>query len=341
MAPKVAALAPNLLEHYGIVAASTIVEEDVTWLWGGYFPDGALVLVEGNPDTGKTMLVLSVVAAVSAGRPLPFGPAVKTNARNVLYLTAEDSLSKTIVKRLKAAEANLAQVFVQVQQGADLLLPGCIEHLRRMIHMLHIRVVVLDALNNYLDASAVDINKDQEVRQALRPLRDLAEQEGVTIIGLRHLNKATDKPSMYRGAGSIALTAVARSTLLVARHPEDHDLRVMLSQKCNLIEEAKRPPRGFRIARDAAGRPRLEWLPDDVGIDAEELLGPRKPGPTPDMLERAKAYLADHLKDGPKRRQLLLELAERVHFNERLMERAAKALGVKSTSVGREREWSL
>ena len=157
------------------------------------------------------------------------------------------------------------------------------------------RLVVLDPLNGYLDASRINVNSEQDVRQAPQPSRALAKQEGIAIIGLRHLNKASDKPALHRGAGSIALTAVARSVLLVARHPDDPGLRVLLSQKCNLIEDSKKPTLGFRIAKRDDGGPHLEWLPDPVQIDAEELLSPRKPGPTPDTLEKAKSYLRDHL----------------------------------------------
>ena len=36
-------------------------------------------------------------------------------------------------------------------------------------------------------------------------------------------------------------------------------------------------------------------MTEDVQIDADELLGPRKPGPKADTLERAKTYLRDYL----------------------------------------------
>lgn len=331
----------DLTKHYGIVPASSIAEEDVTWLWEGYLPDGALVLIEGDPDTGKTLLALNVAAAVAAGRSLPTGPADAAKGRNVLYLTSEDSLSKTIVKRLRAADANLDRVMVQNQDGAELLLPDCLEHLRYLIRECQARVVVMDALNDYLDASKVKVNNEQEVRAALKPLRRLAEEENVTIIGLRHLNKATDKPAMYRGGGSIALAAVARSVLLVARHPEDKDLRVVVSQKCNLIEDDKRRPLGFRIARDENGRPRMEWVRGEIHINAEELLSSRRPGPQPRTLERAKAYLQDHLQQGPKLRRDVVDMAAKVGLGERAIERAARKLDVRSEPLGKERMWSL
>lgn len=76
-------------------------------------------------------------------------------------------------------------------------------------------------------------------------------------------------------------------------------------------------------------------------IDAEELLAPRKLGPTPDTLEKAKAYLRDHLSQGPKRRRDIIESGKKVHMNERTLDRAADAIGVVSTPQGKERLWSL
>jgi RecA-family ATPase len=233
-----AAITKDMLRQYGIVAASTIAEEPTEWEWEGYLVRGALNLIEGNPETGKTLFVLTALANLSSGRPLPFGPADPKRQRRVLFLTAEDSVAKTVIGRLKAAGANLENVLVQKERASDLVFAGAgIDDLREIVRGARIGMIVLDPLNAYLDG--VDINKEMEVRGALRPMRDFAEDENVTLVGLRHLNKATDKPALYRGGGSIALTAVARSTLLVAKHPEDSDLRVVISQKCNLIEAAK------------------------------------------------------------------------------------------------------
>ncbi|MBI5071263.1 MAG: AAA family ATPase [Deltaproteobacteria bacterium] len=326
--------------HFGIVPASSIAEKPTEWDWPGYIVRGALNLVEGNPETGKTLLVVSANASLSAGRSLPHGPATPGRKRRVLYLTAEDSISKTIVGRLKAAEADLDNVLVQEERGADLVFAGAgIEEVRQIVRGEGISAITLDPLNAYLNG--VDINKEQEVRAALRPIRDFAEDENVTIIGLRHLNKASDKPALYRGGGSIALAAVARSVLLVARHPDDNALRVLLSQKCNLIEEEKRPPLGFRVAKDTSGRPRVEWLTDELDIDADTLLAPPKPGPKPDVIEKAKAYVRDHLQHGPKPRCDVVEAGRNAGLNEKAIDRAAAALGVKKEAQGRERVWSL
>lgn len=327
--------------RYGIVSAASIVEELVKWLWEGYLPWGTLVLIEGDPGTGKTLLALTIAAAISAGRPLPIGPADANRAQHVIYLTSEDSLSQTIVPRLRAAGADLTRIHVQQQDGASLVLPGCLEDLRKLIRETGARVVVMDALNDYLDASKVNVNRDQEVRAALKPLRRLAEEENVTIIGLRHLNKASDKPALHRGAGSIALAAVARSVLLVARHPENPDLRVVMSQKCNLAADDKRRPLAFRVKPDAHGRPCLEWQADPVELDADELLGRSKPGPRAETRERAKEFLREQLGSGERQKKSVVAEAAARGFSEATLERAFGALVGRSRPQGKEAMWSL
>ena len=56
--------------------------------------------------------------------------------------------------------------------------------------------------------------KDQDVRQILGPLAQLAEELQVAILVIRHLTKAGDHPSIYPGGGSIGIIGAARSALL-------------------------------------------------------------------------------------------------------------------------------
>lgn len=57
-----------------------------------------------------------------------------------------------------------------------------------------------------------DVNsfRDQDVRAALGPLSTFAEEAGVAVVAVRHLNKKTGGPAIYRGGGSIGITGAAR-----------------------------------------------------------------------------------------------------------------------------------
>jgi hypothetical protein len=264
----------------------------------------------------------------------------------VLFLTAEDSIAKTIVPRLIGCGADLDNILSQEQSGDALLLPGCLGDLRAAIRQYGIKVVVFDALNNYLDASKVNVNREQQVRQALKPVRDLAAEENVTIIGLRLLNKKTDTSALPRGAGSIALAAVARSVLLVARHPEDESLRIVVPQKSNLVADARKAPVGFRIIEGGAPingkvRARLAWDRNVQAIGADELLAPTRPGPRAVVAKDAERFLVQFLESSPRSRAEIMDAAGRAGLNERAVERAAQTLSIVSDPDGRERLWRL
>jgi hypothetical protein len=128
--------------------------------------------------------------------------------------------------------------------------------------------------------------------------------------------------------------------MLVARHPDQPGLRVLISQKCNLIEDSKKVPVGFTIESGEHG-PHVRWSTAPVDIDAEELLAPRKPGPKPYKQTVAERFLQDHLAGGPKRRADVVASGTKVYLSEDTIDRVAAKLGVTKDYVGKEAVWGL
>ena len=50
-----------------LVCATDIEPVATDWWWPGWLPKGKLVLLDGNPGTGKSTLALDVVARLSRG----------------------------------------------------------------------------------------------------------------------------------------------------------------------------------------------------------------------------------------------------------------------------------
>ena len=74
--------------------------------WYPYILFGKGTLLQGNPVDGKSKLMLSVVALLSKGEPLPFTEAEENDPITIIYRTTEDDADDTVVHRLNSAGGN-------------------------------------------------------------------------------------------------------------------------------------------------------------------------------------------------------------------------------------------
>ncbi|HUY18679.1 MAG TPA: DnaB-like helicase N-terminal domain-containing protein [Candidatus Binataceae bacterium] len=283
--------------------ASDVRERPVDWLWLGYIPRGTLVVFEGDPGKGKSTLITTLAANVSRGRALPGGSACP--AGSVVLISAEDSPEQTIVPRLRAADANLARVRIVgpllEKKGAALnilSLPKHVELIEKTVSAEGAILVAIDPFNAFL-GEQIDSHRDHDIRRALAPLAAMAERTGAAVIVVRHLNKSGGENPLYRGGGSIGITATARVTFLVANDPKDAGRRILACIKNNLAPVP--PSRAFRLVQAEGDQvAHVEWIAGDVALSAADLLAeePKPRGPKPDKLETAKALIQGLLSDG-------------------------------------------
>ena len=74
--------------------------------WYPYILFGKGTLLQCNPVDGKSKLMLSVVALLSKGEPLPFTEAEENDPITIIYQTTEDDADDTVVPRLNSAGGN-------------------------------------------------------------------------------------------------------------------------------------------------------------------------------------------------------------------------------------------
>src|SRR5262249_43981477 len=120
------------------------------------------------------------------------------------------------------------------------------------------RLVIWDPIVAYIPEKRKAIS-DQDVRQALAPIQDLAARTGTAHVGIRHLNKSSGGNPVYRGAGSIALIGTARAAMLVATDPDDPqgERRVLAMTKVNLARKV--PALLYSIEGAENGTARIVW----------------------------------------------------------------------------------
>lgn len=254
------------LSARGPVRLADIEPRKVEWLWPGYVPRGKVTILDGDPGLGKSTIALDLAARISTGGATPTGDAMP--AANVLYVTSEDDPADTIRPRLDVAGGDPSRVHVL----ARLTLPDDAAELEGMVKRLGVALVIVDPLVGYL-AEGVRANSDHSVRRALEPLASMAERQGCSIIGIRHLNKrgGDGSDAIYRGGGSIGFAGLARAVMAVGRDPQDPDRFVLASVKLNV---AKRPPSlAYRLVAAGPYDPAFVAWEGESEHTAETLIG--------------------------------------------------------------------
>jgi hypothetical protein len=325
------------------VLVSDVEPETVEWLWEGRIPFGKITVVDGDPGLGKSLLTLDIAARLSSGGTLPDGG--KCEPAGVVILSCEDGLGDTIRPRLEAAGADLSRiaalVAVKSPSGTQLLptLEENVLQIAEAIESVAARLVIIDPLMAYLGRD-VNSYRDQDVRAVLAPVAEMADRTGVAVVVVRHLRKSREGGAIIAGGGSIGIIGAARSGLMVARHPDDDDTRVLVPVKSNLAAPAK--ALSYRITVDPDGRPMIEWDHDPVDVTADQLVAFAETsfeGRT--ALEEAMEFLEYELASGLKPTTEVNREAKKAGISEPTLRRARARLGVKPRRDGYSGTWSL
>ena len=229
--------------------AADVIPEKVEWVWPGRIARGKHTTIAGDPGTGKSQLLMSIVATVSRGEVWPCGEG-QAPLGSAILLCAEDGTADTIVPRLIAAGADLNRIHIvaatRSRGGKDNLainLQTDLDLLEQKIKEIgDVRLVGIDPISSYMGAG-VDSHKNAEVRRVLAPIGELAERTGVAVLTISHFSKAgTGTPkALYRFIGSIAFTAAPRAAFVVMENPDDKSQRLFLHAKNNLAKPSAGP----------------------------------------------------------------------------------------------------
>src|SRR5262249_54706709 len=165
----------------------------VDWLWPERFARGKFGLIAGLPDMGKGQIAAFIAAAVPAAiEPCDEGYATQGN---VIWFNAEDGVRDTVLPRVVAAGADRKHIhFVNGARigGEDTTfsLVTDLRLLQKAINRIgNVVLVIIDPVSAYLGVGKVDGRSAADVRGILTPLKDMAEELHVAVIGIAHFNK--------------------------------------------------------------------------------------------------------------------------------------------------------
>jgi len=325
-----------------LVRATEIESTPIQWLWRGWIARGKLQILAGHPGGGKTTIALDLAAKITSGAKFPDGTT--TQPGTVIFFSSEDSAADTLKPRFVAAGGDPNRlVFVDAvlengrRRGFD---PASdLDALKDAISK--VADVVLVVIDPIVSVIAGDSHKNAEVRRALQPLVDLAEDCNCAVLGITHFNKGGNAgPPILRLNGSIAFAGLARVVLVAHREvsESDSERRSLVRAKSNLGIDGG----GFAyelIGLDGTASESIvagvRWGEPLYG-SAQSLLEPQRSTDSP--LGAAIAFLEEALSSQAVPSKAILAGAKARGISERTLKRAKVKLGVTSFNTSNN-EW--
>lgn len=265
---------------------SSVPVEKVRWLWYARIPIGALTVVFGPANTGKSTLMYDVLARLSRGDRMPCAaqlPPEDDQVSNAFSVVAgiEDAPSHvaSVLDAAGAAMDCIALVDQSQFPNPDLGPLEQLPFLEEQIKQFRARTLYLDNLSEAYIAST-DANNEASVRRSLRPLSDMAKRLDISVVIVCHPKKGASAGDIREAiSGSQGVFNLARSVLYVAPVPNSNMVGIACAKSsyypAHLVNTL-----AFRILSESDGEidgqpvvgiPSVEWVPGRVPYTAQGL----------------------------------------------------------------------
>jgi putative DNA primase/helicase len=341
------------------VCASDVEIEDYDWIWPGRFALKKIGLIVGLPEEGKRLAISDIVARITRGALWPCNEG-RAPLGNVIMLSAEDDISDTIVPRLIASDADLARVTIlKMVHEADSkermfsLITDLNALRQKILEISNVKMIVVDPVTAYLGIGKVDSFRATDVRAVLSPLKELAEELRVSVLGIMHFNKKIDVTNvLLRISDSLAYGAASRHVYAVVNDPDNHR-RLFVTGKNNLARYEQKTL-AFSINEREVGadkrtgnpirRPYIIWHDEPVDITAIEAMQAAADSKSPSARDTAKRFIEALLSNGPVSSTEVQEAAKENGISRSSLRRAQEDLRIDVRRDGRlndkgERTW--
>ncbi len=311
---------------------SNVTPLKVDWLWYPYFPFGKISVVQGDPGSGKSLLMMDIIARLTTGKPMLDGN--RHNPVNVIYQCAEDGLEDTIRPRLEKAGADCSKVAYINEDICSLTLND--EMIRQTILNVDAKLMVIDPFQAYLGDS--DLSNVTGMRRVMKKLGIWATAFNCSIILVGHLNKKSSQKELYRGLGSVDIMAMARSVIQIEESLEDSRIRYMRHVKSSLSTP------GAKLAYCIEQGGSLRWMLSNeavVGQDSSHYLEGSQQDIVNKKTEMVATILGRMLSAGPRSSTSVLEALAQKDISERTVNSVKKMMGIKSFRKNGQWYWKL
>ncbi len=304
-----------------------INEKTIDWLWEPYLGRGKVALVQGDPGDGKSSIVFSIAANLTNGELPPAnrgGELVwpdKTAPCDIVVWTTENNAEDVAKPRLRKNHCDFNHFYdIDCQKTHPYITR---EDLEESVAGLNVHLMIIDPLQEFIPSDA-SLYSSKLVRKTLTVLSEFAEDNNIAIICVGHINKNEGAKSVYRGLGSIDITAAFRSVLEVFS-TKVPSIRGIRSIKSN-YDQFERNPIFAKL--DDSGR--IQFISEDEYLEIAEDISEDFSVSHTTKIDHAQQYLQEILSNGPVESNELKKLCADAGISQSTRNRAKALINVKS-----------
>jgi DNA polymerase len=210
------ALKTGTARPYIARVAADIEPRALSWLWRGHLAHGALELLTGQVDLGKSQTQMAFIACVTGGRPWPDGTSC-LRPQKVILITSEDQADDTIIPRARAAGVDMSK-FILLEgikvgnESEPFTIANGLQQLEQMIRDYDdVGLLGLDPITACMaNVGRFDSHRATDVRRILGPLKELTGRLKIAVSAITHPPKGTKATALDSFIGSQAYIAQAR-----------------------------------------------------------------------------------------------------------------------------------
>ncbi|HEY9659612.1 MAG TPA: AAA family ATPase [Allocoleopsis sp.] len=231
--------------------------KDPEWLRKNHWQIGALNVLSGRRETGKSTYAMKIASDCSTGA---MDGKWKDSPQNVAVFKSPESSDVKAARQLRAYRANIDRVFqYEAPEGTVLQILTEIKtgRLESFVYKHNIKLLIIDPISSYI--GDINMNAQNEVRKVLDPLAQLAEKLGICVLMVAHHNKGGAGDVADRVSGSTAFLDVPRVHFaLMARKDEETGKDGNSFLHCEKLSEGNK--------RDVPDYD-LDWIPVELPMD--------------------------------------------------------------------------
>jgi hypothetical protein len=337
----------KIVKQVVVTDASSIEMEEMLWLWPNRIPEGAITWIMGQPNNAKSLLTIEIAKCATTGTDWPDGTPNTMGKCKVLMYCGEDSLSKVVIPRLKAAGADLSPGMIgfmdrksfrtiagdnspekrplDLGEDLDTLLELAKKH-------PDVRMIVVDPITGVFGNKS--INKNEEANPILEKLIDFCETTGIAFVGVTHVPKRSTNSAIEKIAGGSAVGGSAKSAFMLSRDPDSDDVHnhLLTMVKWNYTGEAsgmkystvpaevEHKGKKLKIAKIVWGES-TDMIADDVLVAQNSKKDDRDR-----QQDKCDAWLSAYLGDTPRKSKDVYTAAEAQGYGSSTVKRSLENL---------------